>query len=762
MKYSINTNNINSIQFDDYYKKIIHEEDSYFFDKPGKEHYRLLSYLSCLFNNSNIIDLGTHLGNSALALSYNKTNTIYTFDIVNEVRENIKNIDNIRFVTDDLFDDKNKEKYKELILSSPFIFLDVDPHNGKMEYNFIHYLQEINYQGFIVCDDIWYFKEMRDNFWYKINDPFRYDLTHVGHWSGTGAITFNENISFDKNDNSNWTLVTAYFNLTKCYDASEEIRKRDTNYYFTHSVSTLHLPYNLVIYCDEESYPIIKEIRPKYLDTKTQYIIKNFEELAFKKNGKLLNENFSDYRKTIIQNRKNNPYEFDNRNTASYYLFCMSRYAMLKEVIETNYFHSTHFSWINFCIERMGFQNLIKLDEALSIKRNKFSTCYIDYIPEKLINNTREYFSYGRCSMCSGFFTGNKEYMYKVCDLIEDKFLYYLGKGYGHADEQLYSPVYFDNPQLFEHYYGDYQQMITNYTYIYECPEPPIYNFIQGSYNNNNYIKCNEACNFVLKSIFLNKCTINDKWLERLFSYYVHSKKNISLTMKKLAYYTCYFGGDYNYSKLIPPIPSTKYDCYYFTNNMEIYNQLENTLWIRIFMKDIPIHNNHVKDSMEPKFLRCCPHKFDILNKYEYLCWFDSKLQVYENKVEDLLTKLSENNNAIIVLSKHLYSNKFNSVWDEFNLAMTVDKYNLQKDQNIKYINKQINDGYDEKINIHFCAGWILRKMCKQAEEFGELWYSHIQECGIEDQISLQFMQQKYINHIIPVEYQETWKYFYE
>ena len=42
--------------------------------------------------------------------------------------------------------------------------------------------------------------------------------------------------------------------------------------------------------------------------------------------------------------------------------------------------------------------------------------------------------------------------------------------------------------------------------------------------------------------------------------------------MNKLAYYTCYFGGYHNYSRLIPPIPSEKYDCYFFTNDNDIYN----------------------------------------------------------------------------------------------------------------------------------------------------------------------------------------------
>ena len=525
MKYAITLEDINGLPFNETYKNMIGGSDIDFFAIPGKEHYRLLSYFSTLFHNSTIIDIGTHAGLSSLALSYNKSNTIYTFYIADKVMPGIKTVENIHFCKDDLFNKDGFNQWKDIILSAPFIFLDVDPHNGKMEFDFLGYIQEIGYTGFIICDDIWYFKEMRDNFWYKIEDQYRYDLTDLGHWSGTGIITFNKEISFNKYDVSNWTLVTAYFNLTKCYDASREINEKDKGYYLSHSLSTLHLPHNLVIYCDEDSVQSIKDIRPTHLENKTIYIIRDFNDFRFKKDSKLLTENFDDYRKKIIINRQIKPYHFDNRNTASYYLFCLSRYAMLKETIELNHFKSTHFCWINFCIERMGFKNLIRLDEGLAVNRDKFSTCYIDYIPENLIKDTAEYFKWGRCSMCSGFFTGNAEYMYKVCDLIENKFLEYLEQGYGHADEQLYSPVYFENPEMFEHYYGDYHQMITNYKYIYDAAEPPIYNFITRSFENANYVKCYEACKFVFDSWALDKCHLNDDWLNKLFYYYMRCKK---------------------------------------------------------------------------------------------------------------------------------------------------------------------------------------------------------------------------------------------
>ena len=43
----------------------------------------------------------------------------------------------------------------------------------------------------------------------------------------------------------------------------------------------------------------------------------------------------------------------------------------------------------------------------------------------------------------------------------------------------------------------------------------------------------------------------------------------MTTSSKSLAFYTCFFGGRNNYSFLIPPIPSIKYDCYYRKSKME-------------------------------------------------------------------------------------------------------------------------------------------------------------------------------------------------
>lgn len=231
--------------------------------------------------------------------------------------------------------------------------------------------------------------------------------------------------------------------------------------------------------------------------------------------------------------------------------------------------------------------------------------------------------------------------------------------------------------------------------------------------------------------------------------------------MKRLAYYTCYFGGEYNYSNLIPPIPSETMNCYFFTNNQNVYSKLEGTKWIRIFIDTIPIHDNSILDTLSTKEIRACPHRFPVLDQYEYLCWFDTKLKVYEEVVERCI-ELLQASNKTMVLTKHAYSDKYTTVWDEFHTAMGTEKYRIQKDKYEAYIKHQLANGYDETISVFYCCGFSIRKRCDQQKEINELWYKHIQECGIEDQISFQFIQKSYGDSIHGLAYQESWKYFYE
>lgn len=152
----------------------------YFHLESGKEHYRLLIYISTLYNNEVIFDVGTNKCMSALALSYNKSNKIKSFDIVKLLPENPL-VDNIEYIIGDSTKDTD-------LTNCPIIFLDVD-HDGLYENIFYGYLKSINWKGILILDDIHLNQPMKE-FWNKISEE-KYDITSIGHWSGTGLVIFN-------------------------------------------------------------------------------------------------------------------------------------------------------------------------------------------------------------------------------------------------------------------------------------------------------------------------------------------------------------------------------------------------------------------------------------------------------------------------------------------------------------------------------------------------------------------------------------------
>ncbi len=154
----------------------------YFLEKEGQEHYKLLAYFSTLFENQVLLDIGTYKGCSALALAYNQKNKIKSFDLGNFRGINSKP-NNIEFILDDF----TNKKYKELVLKSPLIMLDTN-HDGPFEHKTYNYLKEINWEGYLLVDDIYLNQPMKE-FWNHISEE-KYDISHMGHWSGTGIVMF--------------------------------------------------------------------------------------------------------------------------------------------------------------------------------------------------------------------------------------------------------------------------------------------------------------------------------------------------------------------------------------------------------------------------------------------------------------------------------------------------------------------------------------------------------------------------------------------
>lgn len=159
--------------------KTVHADTQKYLNLPSGEHYKLLAYISRKLNNALIFDIGTNFGGSALALADNLNNKVITYDIIplNGIKDDVPNIE-IRI--GNALDDRR-------LLSSDVILLDT-MHDGVFENEVFNFLKQNNFGGILLLDDI-HMNVQMETFWQSI-DVKKFDLTKVGHLTGTGLVDF--------------------------------------------------------------------------------------------------------------------------------------------------------------------------------------------------------------------------------------------------------------------------------------------------------------------------------------------------------------------------------------------------------------------------------------------------------------------------------------------------------------------------------------------------------------------------------------------
>ena len=173
--------------------------DADYYDlKSGQQEYRLYSYITTFFDNITILDIGTHMGRSAIALSHNETNKVISYNILDQIADDnhiIYTKKNITFRVKNVMEDLNEVFLKDVKI----VLIDID-HNGAVEKDIINRLKELNFRGLVILDDTMnlpdpVLNERMRNLWDSIED-IKYDFTSFGHWSGTGVIVINDKIKF--------------------------------------------------------------------------------------------------------------------------------------------------------------------------------------------------------------------------------------------------------------------------------------------------------------------------------------------------------------------------------------------------------------------------------------------------------------------------------------------------------------------------------------------------------------------------------------
>ena len=156
----------------------------WYFGNASEEHYRLLMKISTLYDGATLFDVGTYQGSSAIALAHNPKNFVMSYDIKQDPLISKIKKGNLTFQVTDVLS-TNMEALKH----APFIMLDTY-HDGSYENRFYFMLKQNDFKGLLFLDDI-YLNEPMKNLWEMISEP-KYDLTHIGHHSGTGIVDFSK------------------------------------------------------------------------------------------------------------------------------------------------------------------------------------------------------------------------------------------------------------------------------------------------------------------------------------------------------------------------------------------------------------------------------------------------------------------------------------------------------------------------------------------------------------------------------------------
>lgn len=158
----------------------------YFNLEAGKEHYKLLAYLSKIVDGKKVLDIGTYQGLSAAAMSLSGKE-VDTFDIVEDpsALEIISKLDNVHYHLGTEY----MHRFAEIIKDVDLIMLDID-HRGQTEKDILKLLDDVGYDGILMMDDIHLNDAMRD-VWSSVTRS-KYDVSTFGHWSGTGIVLYGD------------------------------------------------------------------------------------------------------------------------------------------------------------------------------------------------------------------------------------------------------------------------------------------------------------------------------------------------------------------------------------------------------------------------------------------------------------------------------------------------------------------------------------------------------------------------------------------
>jgi hypothetical protein len=236
---------------------------------------------------------------------------------------------------------------------------------------------------------------------------------------------------------NNMTIVTGFFNLK-----TQKIHKRSCQIYeyLEQSKYTLSLRQNMVIFLSEDEIQYVTDYRESIGLSNMTKIIKIDENDLYM---------IDQYEKLVEITSKNIP----PYNNPKYIMAVNSRYKYMEKAINSNYFNTDYYSWIDF-----SGGHIIDFSKKQYITYNKKNTVRICWIARY---KTKKGFTYNHQVLGGGLFIAHKNTMKKYCELHNTEFTNLMNKGIIINDDKLCFFIFEKYPELFDIYFSSYKDMLT-------------------------------------------------------------------------------------------------------------------------------------------------------------------------------------------------------------------------------------------------------------------------------------------------------------
>jgi hypothetical protein len=206
-----------------------------------------------------------------------------------------------------------------------------------------------------------------------------------------------------------------------------------------------------------------------------------------------------------------------------------------------------------------------------------------------------------------------------------------------------------------------------------------------------------------------------------------------------LAVYSTYCGTLENKTFNSKSVDSS-YPHFFVSNNEEVLLEASRVGYIPINLQ-LEISDSPVLSAYQAKIAKVIPHVITPLSEYDFLFYKDDKILLSTKKIEESVIRLIDSDSSISIRPHPFLSG---NILYEFGEAMLQPRYKSQWEQTVTYITEESKNGTQLECQMYWTSA-ILRNMRHlDTIKISELWWEHINRCGIECQISFNVIAQKF------------------